>query len=216
MSGCKNHFPFRLQPLPYPLDGLEPYLDRLTVTIHHDRHQRGYQEALNRLLAKSPEKQCLSLEQLICQADQTPEGQELAFQAGGLWCHEFYFDCMTRAGASLAQPSGCLAQRIERDFGGFQRFQKDFTDAAIKLKGSGWVWLVSGPTGALSILQTPLQQTPLVHGLYPILVVDVWEHAYYLKYQNRRDLYLQNWWQLADWEFALQNYQLCVNGTALQ
>ncbi|MCI8649359.1 MAG: superoxide dismutase [Anaerotruncus sp.] len=203
-----EHYPFILAPLPYPCDALEPYIDSLTVTIHHERHQAGYVQALNELLCGCPQLQGYSLEALICNKNELPEKvrDKIQRNAGGLWAHELYFDCMTRCGSGNGAPCGKLAKAIEQTYGCFAQFQEVFTQTALQCNGSGWVWLACKQDGSLCILCTPLQETPLPQGMRAILVVDVWEHAYYLKYQNRRELYLQNWWKLVDWEFAERNY----------
>ena len=202
-----EHYPFKLTPLPYPCDALEPYIDKLTVEVHHDRHKAGYVKKLNEALADCPDYHCWSLEQLICGCAQLPPNirRDVYRNACGVWTHELYFDCMT-PNQTAPHPCGRLAQAIDKCFCSFDRFRDVFTQTAAARFGSGWAWLACAPDGGLRVFSTPNQDTPLTRGLRPILCVDVWEHAYYLKYMNLRADYLDAWWHIVDWQFAEENY----------
>lgn len=203
-----EHYPFELAPLPYPANGLEPYIDEQTVLLHHNAHQGGYVKKLNAALECAPDPlKCLSLEQLIVNAPMLPlpSRREILQNAGGVYAHELYFDGMTDFRTSTL-PVGELACAIDRCFGSYQAMKKEITKIALSQFGSGWAWLVCCSNGNLQILSTPNQEIPLTMGLRPILVVDVWEHAYYLKYYNKRTDYIASWWNLVDWGFANLNY----------
>lgn len=203
-----EHYPFELAPLPYPANALEPYIDEQTVLLHHNAHQGGYVKKLNAALECAPKEiKCLSLEQLIINYPTFPLPCrcDIMRNAGGVYAHELYFDCMTPCPSSSV-PVGQLACAIDRCFGSFESFKKQMTQIALSQFGSGWAWLVCCPNGNLQILSTMNQDIPLTVGLRPILVVDVWEHAYYLKYHNKRADYIAAWWNLVDWGFANLNY----------
>ncbi|MEM1484743.1 superoxide dismutase [Oscillospiraceae bacterium PP1C4] len=204
-----EHYPFQLAPLPYAYDALEPYIDTLTVSIHHDKHQATYVKNLNKALENYPAYQCWSLEQLICDCPQLPCDIQTAVQrnAGGVYTHELYFDGMTAPCMKKdARPTGRLSEAINRCFNSFEAFQTLMTQTALEQFGSGWAWLASDSCGNLHVLSTSNQDVPLCKGLRPIIVVDVWEHAYYLKYKNMRADYLAAWWNLVDWEFAEESF----------
>lgn len=205
-----EHYPFTLAPLPYAYDALEPYIDSRTVSVHHDRHQAGYVKKLNETLRDFPEFHSWSLEQLILGCAQLPERirTDVLQNAGGVWSHEFYFDCMTGKPAS-ACPCGALAKAADAAFGSCERLRDVMTQTALSRFGSGWAWLACDGNGRLRVLSTANQDTPLPLGLRPVLCVDVWEHAYYLKYLNLRAEYLGAWWKLVDWQFAGENYDAC-------
>jgi Fe-Mn family superoxide dismutase len=191
--------PFTLPPLPYPPDALEPYIDARTMEIHHDKHHAAYVTNLNAALEKAPEFQARSLDDLLQHLDQLPESIRTAVRnnGGGHWNHTMFWEIMTPNGGG--EPSGKLADAITTAFGSFETFKTQFAEAATKRFGSGWAWLVSD-NGTLSITSTPNQDTPIMEGKHAIMGVDVWEHAYYLKYQNRRPEYLTAWWNTLNWD----------------
>ena len=200
------HYPFVNLPLPYPYNGLEPYIDEKTMMLHHDRHLQTYIDNLNVLLQNRPWLQKRSLPELIQTASQLPEELQTALRnnAGGVYNHRFYFDLLAKPG--VAAPSGALLTAIDRDFGSYSRFQEIFKKAALSVFGSGYAWLVEAG-GRLRIVTSPNQNTPLEHGLCPILAVDVWEHAYYLDYQNRRPDYVNALWTIVDWDVVAKRYR---------
>ena len=195
------------EPLPYDYDALEPYIDEQTLHLHHDRHLQSYVDNLNKALEPYPELQSLPLEQLLLEADQLPpeKGVAIARNAGGVYNHRFYFECMAPKGAD--RPGGALAQAMERSFGSLESFRVQMKQAAVGQFGSGYAFLVRDGKGALSVVKTANQDCPLSQGLWPVLCVDVWEHAYYLDYQNRRADYVEGWFSLINWEFAAQRYE---------
>lgn len=196
---------FQLNPLPYPYDALEPFIDELTMKIHHDKHHAAYINNLNVGLEKHPELADRSLEWFLSNLHEVPEDLRSLIRnhGGGTWNHNLFWEIMApQAGGS---PKGVLAEAIELSFGNFGNFKVEFEKAANGRFGSGWAWLVKGVDG-LSILSTPNQDNPLSEGLHPILGLDVWEHAYYLKYQNRRADYVGNWWNVVNWDEVGRRY----------
>jgi Fe-Mn family superoxide dismutase len=198
---------FTLPPLPYPYDALEPYIDARTMEIHHDKHHAAYVNNLNAALEKAPEFQSRSLDDLLRHLDQLPESIRTAVRnnAGGHVNHTMFWEIMTPGGSQ--QPTGPLAQAINATFGGFDQLKAQVNDAGVKRFGSGWTWLVLDSGGKLQVLSTANQDSPLMDGLYPVLGNDVWEHAYYLKYQNRRPDYLNAWWNVVNWDKIAERYQ---------
>jgi len=196
---------FTLPPLPYAFDALEPYIDARTMEIHHDKHHAGYVNNLNAALEKAPELQSRSLDDLLQHLDQVPEAIRTAVRnnAGGHWNHSMFWQIMTPKGGGA--PKGKVADAINQAFGSFDAFKTQFADAAGKRFGSGWAWLVNDG-GKLSITSTPNQDTPVMEGKHPIMGVDVWEHAYYLKYQNRRPDYVKEWWNTLNWDEIGRRY----------
>lgn len=198
---------FSLTPLPYALDALEPAIDTQTMTIHHGKHHQAYVDNLNKAVAATPALQGLSLEQLVTGAGQY--GATVRNNAGGHWNHNFFWDSMAPVGQTgTASPD--LTAAIDAQFGGMDAFKAEFAKAGLGRFGSGWVWLTVGPDGKLAISSTANQDNPLmdvaeVKGT-PILGNDVWEHAYYLKYQNRRGDYLSAWWQVVNWDVVSARY----------
>ncbi|MCS7182982.1 MAG: superoxide dismutase [Thermoanaerobaculum sp.] len=193
----------QLPPLPYPYDALEPYIDTQTMQIHHTKHHQAYVDNLNKaILGSSVEG--WSLEELIAKLSQVPENIRTTVRnhGGGHLNHSLFWQMMApQAGGS---PTGELAQAITNAFGSLESFKEKFTAAAMGRFGSGWAWLVVKPSGSLDIYSTANQDSPLSEGDKPILGVDVWEHAYYLKYQNRRNEYLQAWWNVVNWAFVAE------------
>lgn len=199
--------PFSLPPLPYTAAALEPVIDAQTMTIHHDRHHQAYVDALNKAVAADPALKGQSLDALVAKAGTLPVA--VRNNAGGHWNHSFFWKTMAPP-AQAGQPSPALAAAIDRQFGSLAAFKAAFKEAGTKRFGSGWVWLVVKADGMLAITSTPNQDNPLmdvaeVKGT-PILGNDVWEHAYYLKYQNRRADYLDGWWQVVDWKTVSDRY----------
>jgi Fe-Mn family superoxide dismutase len=198
---------FTLPPLPYGYDALEPNIDARTMEIHHTKHHQGYVNNLNAAIEKAPELQSKSLEELLKNLSAVPEKVRTAVRnnAGGHWNHSLFWTIMTPNGGG--EPTGDVANAIKKSFGDFSKFKEQFNAAASGRFGSGWAWLVSDPSGALSIESTPNQDNPVMDGRSPILGVDVWEHAYYLKYQNRRADYLSAWWNTVNWPEVAKRYE---------
>lgn len=191
----------QLPPLPYAYDALEPYIDTQTMQIHHTKHHQAYVDNLNKAITGSP-VESWTLEELIAKLPQVPEAIRTAVRnhGGGHLNHSLFWRMMApNAGGT---PQGELAQAIANAFGSFESFKEKLTAAAMGRFGSGWAWLVVKPSGALDVYSTANQDSPLTDGDKPILGVDVWEHAYYLKYQNRRNEYVQAWWNVVNWNFV--------------
>lgn len=202
----EQHYPFSLPPLPYPYDALTPQLDQRTLHFHHDKHFAAYVDNLNKLLMDQPEFQSWSLDRLCRDWCLLPDSirQGVRNNAGGVYNHDLYFRTMSPTPASA--PTGDLAGAITRDFGDLQALKEAMKAAALGQFGSGWAWLVTDREGRLSVQKTANQDTPLP--LCPLLTCDVWEHAYYLQYQNRRAEYFESWWQLVDWPQLSEAYRL--------
>jgi len=192
--------PFELAPLPYSFDALEPHIDRQTMIVHYGKHHQAYVANLNKAIEGVPELHGLGLEDLLRDLYRAPAGVRNAVRnhGGGTWNHAFFWEGMgPRKGG---EPTGLAADVVRSAFGGFAAFQSKFTQAATGHFGSGWAWWVRTPEGRHEIVSTPNQDNPLTDGKLPILGLDVWEHAYYLKYQNRRADYVAAWWNVVDWE----------------
>lgn len=194
--------PYTLPALPYAYDALEPHIDAETMRIHHDKHHQAYVDNANRLLAGHPELAKLSPEELILNIPKAPEEmrQGLINNVGGHINHSLFWKMM--APNAGGPPTGAIAAALTKNFGSFENFQKLFNEAAAKRFGSGWAWLVENPDGSLEILSTPNQDPTILLGRKPLLGLDVWEHAYYLKYQNRRTDYTKAWWNVVNWDFV--------------
>ena len=205
----EQHYPFSLPPLPYAYDALLPQLDERTLHFHHDNHFAAYVDTLNKLLSRYPDYQTWSLERLCQDWPELPEDirQGVRNNAGGVYNHDLYF--RTMAPTPATSPSGGLQGAVTRDFKDLSALKAALKATALGRFGSGWAWLVSDNGGRLSVSSTPNQDTPLP--LRPILCCDVWEHAYYLQYQNRRADYFENWWQLVDWRQLSQAYDLWMD-----
>jgi len=201
------HYSFQLPPLPYAYDALVPFLGQETLHFHHDKHFQTYVDNLNTALADAPELQNRSLCRLLSELDSLPEDKRAAIRnnGGGVYNHALYFCGMTPQPGGA--PSGPLAAAIERDFGSLDEFKTRMKAAAMGQFGSGYAFLVSDGQGRLSIHKTANQDSPLTQGLWPLLCVDVWEHAYYLDYQNRRADYVAAWLGRIDWACAARRYQ---------
>lgn len=197
-----------LPSLPYANAALEPRIDTRTMTLHHDVHHAAYVKALNEALEETPELQSQTAEWLLMNLNSVPEIIRTAVRnnAGGHVNHSLFWRCMDSGGGGY--PSGPLSVAIDRDFSGYENFKTEFEKAGTKLFGSGWVWLVVDKRGndKLQILVTSGHDNPLTSGYYPLLVNDVWEHAYYLKHESQRLEYLQGWWTVVNWPEAEQRY----------
>ncbi len=195
-----------LPELPYSHDALEPHIDAQTMQIHHTKHHQAYVNNLNAALEGKPDLQGKSIEDLLRGIDQVPEEIRTAVRnnGGGHANHSLFWPLLSKDGAR--QPGGSLAEAIDRKFGSLDAFKKQFSDAAGKRFGSGWAWLVVKPGGELDLYSLPNQDSPFMQGDTPVLGLDVWEHAYYLKYQNRRPDYVQAFWNVVNWDQAQKNY----------
>jgi superoxide dismutase, Fe-Mn family len=193
--------PFTLPPLPYPFEALEPHIDAKTMEIHHDRHHGAYVTNLNKALESAPDLANLPVEELLANnLAKVPENIRTAVRnnGGGHSNHSMFWQIMKPNGGG--NPSGQVAEAIKGTFGGFDAFKQKLEAAGVGRFGSGWAWLVKNSSGKLDIISTANQDSPLMEGLYPVMGVDVWEHAYYLKYQWRRAEYLGAWWNTLNWE----------------
>ena len=196
--------PFELPPLPYAFNALEPHIDATTMEIHHDRHHKAYVDNANAALAGTAWENS-SVEDVLTSLDQIPEDIRMAVRnnAGGHYNHSLFWEIMGPNGGGA--PGGALGAAIDSTFGSLDDLKAKVNEAGVKRFGSGWTWLVvSG--GALEVMSTPNQDTPLSEGKAPILGIDVWEHAYYLEYQNKRPVYLEAWWNVVNWDAVAARY----------
>jgi Fe-Mn family superoxide dismutase len=192
--------PFTVPPLPYAFDALEPHIDAKTMEIHHDKHHGAYVTNLNKALESAPDLANKNIEELLANnCAIVPENIRTAVRnnGGGHYNHSMFWVIMGPGGGG--EPSGNLGAAINSTFGGFAGFKEKMNAAGVGRFGSGWAWLISSG-GKLEITSTPNQDTPVMEGKFPVMGVDVWEHAYYLKYQNRRPEYLTNWWNVVNWK----------------
>ena len=199
-----------LPALPYAYDALEPHIDALTMEIHHSRHHQTYVTNLNAALADLPELATLPLEALLARIDSLPAQVQGAVRnhGGGHANHSLFWQVMSPQGGG--EPDGELAAAIERDLGGLESFRQAFTQAALSRFGSGWAWLVVDGRGKLQVVSSANQDSPLMEGLTPILGLDVWEHAYYLKYQNKRPDYIAAFYNVIDWDEVARRYVVAL------
>jgi superoxide dismutase, Fe-Mn family len=199
---------YELPPLPYDYTALEPYIDEKTMHLHHDGHHAAYVKNLNAALEKYSNLQSKSPEELLRDLNAIPEDIRTTVRnnGGGHVNHTMYWKIMKSKGGG--DPSGPIADLIKKTFGNFKDFQTKFNDAGTKLFGSGWVWLAGKSSGEVQIVTTPNQDSPISQGLFPIFGNDVWEHAYYLKYNNRRPEYLQAWWNVVNWEEINKRFEI--------
>jgi superoxide dismutase, Fe-Mn family len=189
-----------LPPLPWSEDALAPLISKETISYHYGKHHAAYVANLNKFIKGTP-YESMTLEEIIKKAPAGP----IFNNAAQIWNPTFYWNCMApKAGG---EPSGKLAAAIEKDFGSFAKFKEKFTEAAVKLFGSGWAWLARTPAGRLEILSTSNAATPLTQGMTPLLCCDVWEHAYYIDYRNVRPKYVESFWKLVNWKFAVSQLQ---------
>ena len=203
---------FTLPPLPYAYNALEPHIDERTMQIHHDNHHGAYVKNLNAALEPYPDLQKKSAEELIANLDALPEPIRAPVRnnGGGHVNHSMFWEMMAPGGAK--EPAGALADAISKAFGGLAQFKEQFAKACVGRFGSGWAWLITDRNGALTIDSTPNQDTPLMSAKKPVLGCDVWEHAYYLKYQYRRPDYVSAWWNLVNWTDVGRRYDRARGG----
>ncbi len=200
---------FAVPPLPYEYNALEPYIDEMTMRIHHDKHHGAYVDNLNKALEKLPDWQNKTVEDILKNLGKVPEDVRTAVNnnGGGHSNHSIFWTIMAPAGKGGGEPTGELASAIRSAFGDLAKFKSALTDAAMKRFGSGWAWLCLDRGGKLLIESFANQDSPYTKGYYPVLGVDVWEHAYYLKYQNKRGDYLAAWWNVVNWNEAVDRFK---------
>ena len=197
----------KLPPLPYEYSALEPYIDTRTMAVHHDKHHQAYVDNLNKALADYPDLQNKSTLELLSDLDSVPEKIRTAVRnhGGGHLNHTMFWNSLRPAGGT--EPAGSmLAEAMRESFSSFQEFQATFTSAATTLFGSGWTWLCVDSESKLQITTTANQDNPVSQGLIPLVGLDVWEHAYYLKYENRRAEYIASWWNVVSWKYVSSNF----------
>ena len=197
---------YELPPLPYDYSALEPYIDTQTMQLHHDKHHAAYVNNLNAAVQNNSEFASLPIDELVRRLNDVPENIRTAVRnnGGGHANHSMFWQIMKSNGGG--EPTGELASAIQQAFGSFDAFKSAFNDAGVKRFGSGWSWLVLDRSGKLQVMSTANQDSPLTEGLYPVMGNDVWEHAYYLKYQNRRPEYLNAWWNVVNWDEIAKRY----------
>lgn len=210
-----QHYPFELLPLPYLYDALEPHVDMETMYFHHAKHLRSYIEKLNQALAPYPEYHNQTLERLLLHPGELPIEirEEVKRNAGGVYNHEFFFEGMTPGPRELC---GQLKDALTLDFSCYRAFEVEFFERAMDLFGSGYLWLTSDCRGKLSIVSTANQDTPITRDMYPLLNLDLWEHAYYLRHKNLRADYIHDWFPVINWEEINRRYQQALLSMALQ
>jgi Fe-Mn family superoxide dismutase len=205
---------FKLPDLPYGYDALEPSIDKQTMEIHHQKHHAAYVNNLNAAIQGKADLESKTVEQLIADIKMLPADLRNAVRnnGGGHWNHSFFWQIMAPKGrGGGGTPSGEIGRKVDSDLGGFAKMKEEFQKAAVGRFGSGWAWVIVNPAGKLEVVSTPNQDTPLMGGGtvektgHPVLGVDVWEHAYYLKYQNRRADYLTAWWDVVNWNKVNEN-----------
>ena len=201
---------YTLPPLPYAFDALEPHIDARTMEIHHDKHHAAYVNNLNNALKDHPELAAKPVNELIADLASVPEAIRTAVRnnGGGHSNHTFFWEIMGQGKGGA--PVGSLGEAITKTFGSYDEFRSKFEAAGVGRFGSGFVWLIVNKQGQLEILSLPNQDSPYMDGNKPVIANDVWEHAYYLHYQNRRPDYLKAWWNVVDWDHAEQNYQMAL------
>jgi Fe-Mn family superoxide dismutase len=203
---------FELPPLPYDYNALEPHIDTQTMQIHHDKHHQTYVTNLNNALQGQDQLASMSVDDLLRNISQVPDSIRTAVRnsGGGHSNHTMFWSIMKPNGGG--EPTGDFANAIQQALGSFDAFKAAFNDAGTKRFGSGWAWLVLDSSGKLQVISTANQDSPLMDGLYPVMGNDVWEHAYYLKYQNRRPEYLNAWWNVVNWDEIARRYQQALSG----
>lgn len=204
-SLCLNSA-YELDPLPYDKNALEPYLDSDTIIIHHEKIEQAYMDSYISEINRFPELETLEFEEILHNSKILPRSSKEALlkYAGGIYNHNFLWKSISPQGGG--HPTANLGEAIETQFESFDNFKAEFENTALDLCGSGWIWVISDNKGNLTIKTTENEDTPLSKKDYPILCLDLWEHAYYLKYQNRKSEYITSFWSLANWEFAENNY----------
>lgn len=207
-----DFYPFVNPPLPYSYQALEPWIDEKTMHLHHDRHLQAYVDNLNKILKDFPNYQGFSLEELLIYSHCLPDNIQVSVKnnAGGVFNHVFYFEGLSEQ--DTFTPKLHVIDGIISSFGNFENFRKTFTDAALSVFGSGYAWLVADCCGMLKIITTANQDCPLSLNLSPVLCIDVWEHAYYLKHYNLRAGYVEDWFQVVNWNRTEENYLNCIYG----
>jgi Fe-Mn family superoxide dismutase len=197
---------FEVPPLPYDYNALEPYIDTQTMQLHHDKHHAAYVNNLNNAVTNT-DFASKNVDDILRNINDVPQTVRAAVQnnAGGHSNHSMFWSIMKPNGGG--EPTGALASAIQQTFGSFDQFKAAFNDAGVKRFGSGWTWLVLDQSGKLSVISTANQDSPMMNGQYPVMGNDVWEHAYYLKYQNRRPDYLAAWWNVVNWDEIARRYQ---------
>lgn len=197
---------YQLPKLPYNYNALEPYIDGRTMEIHHTKHHQGYIDKLNKAFEDHPNLQDKPIEDLLWSLDTLPEEIRgvIRNNGGGHYNHSLFWQIMSPH--SGEKPGDELAAVINKNFGGLEKFQEEFNDKAGKIFGSGWCWLIKDGDVQLKILTTPNQDSPVMEGIQPLLGLDVWEHAYYLNYQNRRPDYIKAWWNVINWNEVAKRY----------
>ncbi|HTG54326.1 MAG TPA: superoxide dismutase [Gemmatimonadaceae bacterium] len=203
---------YTLPPLPFDTAALEPHIDAQTMAIHHDKHHAAYVTNLNAALEKAPELFGKSLDDLVANLNAVPEAIRAAVRnnGGGHWNHTLFWRLMVPK--SGGEPAGALGEAMRKTFGDFAKFREQLKAAGLARFGSGWAWLTMDGSGTLKIESTPNQDTPLMEGRTALLGVDVWEHAYYLKYQNRRADYLDAWWNVVHWGEVQNRFEAAKGG----
>lgn len=201
---------YPLPPLPYAYNALEPYIDAETMRFHHDQHHASYTRKLNAAVSQYPQLQQLSPEELLRNLNTLPDDIRTTVRnnGGGYVNHKMFWEIMSPDGGG--EPTGAITTVINQTFGSFEQFKQQLNATGKGQFGSGWAWLVRSPEGKLQVLGTPNQDSPLMMGMYPIIGVDVWEHAYYLKYRNQRGEYLNQWWNVANWEEINNRYEQAI------
>ncbi len=204
------NYPFELPQLPYEYSSLEPYIDAQTMEIHYTKHHQTYVTKLNESLEKHTELHTLDLKDMLSNINDVPEDVRTSVRnnGGGHMNHSFFWENLSNPSSQISE---MLAQQIDLRFGSFEEFKQKFTEAAMTRFGSGWAWLVLTDDGKLDVYSTPNQDSPYMDYRTPLLGLDVWEHAYYLKYQNRRPEYIENFWNMINWERVSSTYDKCVS-----
>jgi len=203
---------FELPALPYSHDALEPHIDARTMEIHHSKHHQGYVNKLNTAVNTYPELKKKTVEELISDIKALPEEIRTAVRnnGGGHYNHSLFWTIMKKGGGG--QPQGALADALKERFGSVDKFKEEFGNTAAGQFGSGWAWLVVSSDKKLQVLGTPNQNNPIIGGSgVPILVIDVWEHAYYLKYQNKRSDYVAAWWNVVNWDEVIKRFEAALS-----
>lgn len=196
---------FELPKLPYTYDALEPYIDEATMTIHHTKHHQAYVDNLNKALEKYPQYYDKKIEEILADSESLPTDikQAVINHGGGHYNHSFFWRIMAR---EKSEPKGELLKALETTFGTLDKFKEDFSSKAMGVFGSGWAFLIKTPEGKLALKRHSFQNSPIMRGNVPLLAIDVWEHAYYLKYQNRRAEYVEAWWNVVNWREVEKNF----------
>jgi Fe-Mn family superoxide dismutase len=207
LAQAQAEAPFKLPPLGYAFDALEPHIDAQTMTLHYEKHHGAYVQKLNEFAKTVPELGTTPVDKTLIDAAYVPLQiqKQVKDNLGGHWNHTFFWQLMTPGGAK--QPGSALKSAIENEYSDIEKFKERFNEVALARFGSGWAWLIVNKNRKLEISSTANQDTPIEAGVRPVLGVDLWEHAYYLKYQNRRADYLKAWWNTVNWDKAVENFR---------